>query len=66
MTPPDDIKKIDSAHMPSIAKSEAQIARDAEHARRNIARRLPGESGKAETETGKGFWSLLGIGKEKK
>lgn len=67
MTPPDDLKKIDDgAHMPSIAKSEAQIARDAERARRNIARRFPGESGKEETETGKGFWSQLGIGKGKK
>jgi hypothetical protein len=57
MSPPDDIKKID--------KSEAQIAKDAELARRNVARRFPGEAGETETETGKGFWGLLGIGKGK-
>jgi len=64
--PPDDLKKFDdAAHMPSVAKSEARIAKDAEGARRNIARRFPGEGGKAETDTGKGFWKLLGIGKDK-
>jgi len=54
---PDDLE----APMPSQATSEAAIAKDAEHARRNVARRFPDDP-----KTGKGFWSLLGIGKDGK
>lgn len=62
--PPDDMKKTYDGTMPTVADSEKAIAKDAERARRNVARRFPGEGGKAETDAGKGFWDLLGIRKE--
>lgn len=64
---PDDMKrKTYDGPMPTVDSSNKQIAKDAERARRNIARRFPGEAGKSETDTGKGFWGQLGIGKGKK
>ena len=65
--PPDDMQhKTWDGSMPTKTDSEALIAKDAEKARRNVARRFPGEAGKAETDQGKSFWGLLGIGKDKK
>lgn len=64
---PDDMKrKTYDGTMPTVEASEKAIAKDAEHARRYVGRQFPGEAGKDETDTGKSFWSLLGIGKEKK
>lgn len=61
MNAPDDMKR----ELPREAVSKAQIAKDAERARRNVARRFPGEAGKRETDKGKAFWGLLGIEKKK-
>lgn len=69
MTPREN-KKVhflaDDPTLPTVAESEAQIAKDAEKARRHVARQMPGEAGKSETDAGKGIWGALGIGKEKK
>lgn len=62
MNAPDDMKR----ELPREAVPKAQIAKDAERARRNVGRRFPGEMGKSETDKGKGFWAQLGIGKDKK
>lgn len=43
----------------SDAVIEAEIAKDAELARRSVARGLPDEP-----DTGKGIWDMLGIGKK--
>lgn len=44
--PPDEMKKTYDSSMPTVADSEKAIAKDAEHARRAVARRFPGEGGK--------------------
>ena len=62
--PPDKMKKTYDSSIPTVADSEKAIAKDAERARRQVAARFPGESGKAETDTGTGLWDVLGIGKK--
>lgn len=57
--PPDDLQN-GSDQVPSTSASEAAIAKDAEHARRHVARNFPDDP-----KTGKGLWDMLGIGKKK-
>lgn len=60
--PPKDMDDVDPRPTSAI---EAEIAKDAEHARRAVARRYPGEAGEAETDTGRSLWDALGIGKSR-
>jgi len=59
--PPEEMKGTYDGVLPPVSKSEARIAKDAERARRAVARQFPDD-----TKAGKGIWGLLGIGKEKK
>lgn len=54
-------KDMDDSDARSTAAIEADIASKAELARRSVARGLPDDP-----KTGKGIWSALGIGKDKK
>ena len=61
--PPDDMTETYGTKLPSVADSEKAIAKDARLARNAVARRFPGEAGKAETDVGKAIAKVLGIGK---
>jgi hypothetical protein len=54
---PDDLQR----DLPPESASKAQIAKDAERARRHVARNYPDDP-----KTGKSLWDALGIGKDKK
>jgi hypothetical protein len=56
--PPKDLNDIDPRPTAAI---EAEIAKDAELARRSVARAIP-----EDPKTGMGIWDDLGIGKDKK
>lgn len=57
--PPDDLRgKTYDSTMPTQESSEADIAANAEHARRAVARQYPDD-----TDTGKAAWKQLGIEK---
>lgn len=60
--PRDDLNAIDPR---STAALEAEIASKARLARGTVERNHPGESGKAETDTGKAIERQLGIGRAK-
>jgi hypothetical protein len=59
--PPQGQDSLDDLDPRSAAALEAEIATKAEAARRQVAGRYPGESGKAETDQGKATWKQLGI-----
>jgi hypothetical protein len=59
--PPDELKKTYDGTMTRRGDSEKATAKDAELARRAVARQFPDDP-----KTGKGIWGLLGIGKDKK
>jgi hypothetical protein len=61
--PPQGQDSLDDIDARSTAALEAEIATKAEAARRQVAGRYPGESGKAETDQGKATMRQLGIGK---